>query len=404
MPLLAPRSSGADGISPDGKITGQDNIEIPDQQPNSTDANQVDTGQEQEQNVDTDTFSFDAFKAAKTLEIPDPLKKEEKIEEEDVEPEIKEEEEKAKPEVQKAIESQEDLDKPQPQVKVKKSELPDKRDYSGIDPSLVPHFKRMGNDAFAAIKPLIIAQQEEIKKRDEEIKGLKVGKIPDSYYEHERAYMLTPEFESAATAVNEAEVVYRHWEQQLNSVREGAKTFKTIVRNQQGQLVYGQDVPADASAETKLMSLFNGAHNQLMTYNGKLAAISENYKGNYSTGKQWVDNINNTGFSKDFNDPKSRLSVAAQEYINKTMPAVFRNNPLSATVARSIITMAEMYKLLVQADKALKEKAAGSKQVQTKVPKAKQQPTNNDISNDGGSNNNRAGEVTFDDFKAVKGM
>ena len=95
-----------------------------------------------------------------------------------------------------------------------------------------------------------------LKTKDTEIGNLKQGKVivPDSYYyEHERAYTLTPEYENAVVAANEAQVVYNHWEQQLNSVREGAKTFKTLTRGQNGALVYGQDLPADASAETKLM-------------------------------------------------------------------------------------------------------------------------------------------------------
>jgi hypothetical protein len=225
----------------------------------------------------------------------------------------------------------------------------------------------MGNDAFAALKPLILSQQEEIKKRDEQITNLKVGKIPDSYYEHERAYMLTPEFEQAVSAANEAEVVYRHWEQQLNEVRSGAKTFKPLVRNTQGQLVYGNDMPADANAETKLMSLFNSSHNQLLTFNGKLAAVSESYKGNYQQGKQWVEEINNKGFSPKFSDPKDPYHVAAKDYINKTMPAAFRSNPLSDTLARSIITNAEMYKLLVQADQMLKDKGVTGKPANGKV-------------------------------------
>jgi hypothetical protein len=75
MALLAPRSSGVD-ISPDGQINGSDqqgaDVNIPEVQPDASDANQVDSGQEN--TTDTpDTFSFDTFKAAKSLEIPAPL-------------------------------------------------------------------------------------------------------------------------------------------------------------------------------------------------------------------------------------------------------------------------------------------------------------------------------------------
>ena len=138
-----------------------------------------------------------------------------------------------------------------------------------------------------------------------------------------------------------------------------------------------------------------------MTFSGKLAAVQESYKGNYQSARQWVDNLNDTSFPV-FKDEKNPLSIAAKEYVNKTMPAVFRNNPLAHTVARSLITTMEMYKLLVKADEMLKNgKPLNGKKP---APKAQRQPTNNDIQDEGGGTGSGETAVTMDDFNKIKAL
>lgn len=411
--LIQPRASGSD-ISPDGKIitAGQqqdDSVVIPS---SNNDSDQTVSTQQQDSQVDNQQvepdIDFDAFAAAKGLKIedkPEP-KKDDVAKADDAEPDDKKVD--LAPQQQK-VDSQEDLDKPQPQVQPKQQRQDvDKRDFTGIAPELVPHFKRMGNDAFNALKPLFLAKDEEIKKRDIEISNLKQGKVivPDSYYEHERAFTLTPEYERAALAANEAQVVYNHWMQQLNDVRQGSKTFKTLTRDANGNLAYGKDMPADAAAEVNLLSLFQSSHNQLMTYNGKLAAVQEGYKGNYNQAKQWVEGMNSNTFTA-FKDEKSVLSVAAKEYVEKTLPAVFRTNPLAPLLAKSLVTTNEMYKMLLSAKQMLEAggklpAAGGGGNKQAKA--ASRQPTNNDINSDSSGGAGGSSEVSMDDFNRVKGL
>lgn len=408
MALLAPRTQDS-GISPDGKVGGEPIVvdDTPSSQDNSTgqDQTQNQNDNQNTDNVDPADFSFDAFKAAKSLEAT-PAPKDDKAKGGDT---IVTDDQKAADDAAKAkveptkVDTQEDLDKPQPQAKVApKADKTDNRDFTGIPIELVPHFKRMGNDAYNTLKPIFLKQQEEIAARDGKIKDLQVGKIPDSYYEHERAYVLTPEFESALHSNNEAQLVYKHWEEQLNNVREGAKTYRTIVRNDKGQLAYGQELPADARAETQLMSLFTGAHNQLMTMGGKLQAVQESFKGNYSNAKQWVEDISDNTFSA-FKDEKGPMAIAAKEYVNKTLPSVFRNNPLAGVLARSLVTNAEMYKLLLAAKKHMDENGGMGKGKAAAKVASTRQPTNSDINNYGGSKGASDSEVTMDMFNAVKG-
>lgn len=399
MALIQVPDKGAQ-ISPDGQISdeGQQQQQKPDVQPLEQHDDQPQQvpddqqGNEQQQPEDTTDVSMDLFNAAKNLKLTEEFKR----------PEVKSDKDKQqKPEDK--TDDQEDLNKPQPQEQKQQKQTPESRDFTGLDSSLHPHFKRMSNEAFNTLKPYVIELQGKLAEKDKEIADIKKGKIPDNYYEHERGFTLTPEYENAAMYAHEAALIHQHWEQQLNAVREGAKEYVTLARDAKGNLVYGAKAPADASAETKLLSLFTSTQAQMLQAQGELNGVQKAYKSNYESARDWVGTYSDKVFPA-FKDEKGALAIAANNYVNKEVPAAFRSNPLAPLLAKSVITGVNLFRLLKEAKEQLEGKG-GQQQRQVQQKQQRRQPNDADLGgDDGGQQQNKggAGEVTMDDFNAVK--
>lgn len=273
------------------------------------------------------------------------------------------------------------------------------RDYSQIPEDLRGHFKNMDNEAFATLSPLFMKYTNDLKAKDDTIKKLQEGKdiIPESYYEHENAYMLTPEFGRIASQLQEAQAVVNHWEQQLNDVRAGAKEYKTIVRDpQSGAIVYGPTVASDVNSETDLFKKFVSAQHQLSQTQGALQGVQAGYKTQHQQAKQWVDERNAQWF-QPFQDEKQPAAVMAQELFDKAIPSVFKSNPLAPMLAKAMTGFQIMSKLY----KDLQEQKGGSNNNGNGKPRQNRQPTEADLGNDGGdgSSKDKGDDVSFDDFK-----
>jgi hypothetical protein len=278
--------------------------------------------------------------------------------------------------------------------------FPASRDYTGIPEADVPMFQRMSNEAYEKFRPMydsFMKQTQEIATLKEQVSKIpQAGRMPDSYYEHPAAYVLSPEYSQAVIEANEAQSVLEHWRLQLDEVRNGAQEYQTLVRDPQtGQIMYGAKVAVDQRTQSQLENIFMNANSQANTYQQKMGAIKETFA---RTHKSAIADLNayEKAFFSPYEDPKHPMVPAIQDTLKQMHPS-FRSNPMAPFVAKSIVTINALLNLL---------KANGQKTQQEKVKEkvtAAQRKAGPIATGAGaGTEEGKEDEVTMDDFLKVK--
>lgn len=267
----------------------------------------------------------------------------------------------------------------------------DSRDLTGIAPEHQELFKRMSNEAFNVLK----AEYLENRALKQQLAEAKKGSLPESYYEHESAYVLTPEFSAASENVAQAETILNHYTQQLADLRAGGDTYTVLQRNAQGQLVASAPVKADRNTVDQMADIRQAAYQQLLNEQAKLSAVGASHKAKATEAKQWLQDFESRAFPA-FATPE--LQTVANDTMQKVLHKSYHNNPLAKLFAKAVVVMTEQAKAL-QAAKA-------APQQQPVQVAAKKQPSAAEIASGGAAATTGAEkEVSFDDFqKAKKGL
>lgn len=243
----------------------------------------------------------------------------------------------------------------------KKAEAPTKpevkskaqpRVLDDLDEPLRPVFKNMSNDSFNTLKPIILQAKKDAAKIAElnaALEDSKKGKIPDSYYEHEMAYVLTPEFSELSATVDTAQNVHSHWERQLSDIRSGAESYIPLVRDAQGNIVQGQPIKVDKHTLTQLEGVRNEVQNFYLAQKAKMDGMASSHRERVNSHKSWVNDFNAKAFPAF--DTDATLKGLAADTV-KTFPAIFHNNPLMPVVSRLMVLSAQLGQALKAAQTA----------------------------------------------------
>lgn len=229
-----------------------------------------------------------------------------------------------------------------------------------LDEPLRPLFKNMSNESFNALKPLILEAKQNKAKVTElttALEDAKKGKIPDSYYEHDMAYVLTPEFADVSAAVDTAQSVHSHWERQLSDVRSGAESYIPLVRDQQGNIVTGQPIKVDKDTLTKLEGVRNEIQQYYLGQKARLDQIATTHKQQVAGNKAWINDFIANSFPVFAKDEVLKGMVADTV---KKFPAHLQSNPMVSLAAHLMVTSAQLGELL-KAEKAKNAKPAAAK-------------------------------------------
>lgn len=279
------------------------------------------------------------------------------------------------------------------------------RDYSDIEPTHKAAFERMSNEAFNLLKPVYLEHkqlkaksteiQAEIAKRDDKIKQLTEGKpqVPENYYEHENAFLLTPEFANASNTVNSYNTIVNHWQQQLDSVRSGnSETYQTIhVHPETGQFYLSAPMAVTKDTERQLQSYVQFAQGKMMETQAEINFMAKSHKARHSESIGWIKNFETQAF-KNFETDETMKAMVNDAV--KQFPAPFRANPLAPAFAKALLTISQLGKLL----QSKGQPAPQSNGKQAATPK-----TGNisaaEIAGEGGGKKQETSEISFDDFK-----
>lgn len=428
MPLPNPNATIANVINADGTINAAPLVTSTDAPVKIADQPLVDPNappitEEVDATLEEPAIDFNSFltkkeepnlkeEPAKPVDDKSKDKVEDKVEEEKLEPEVK------------------------PEVKLSTTPSKDKkaanvRDYSDIEESDVPLFKTMGNDTFNKLKPIYLEHKKikaDIAAKDTELTTTKqqlvdaqkgLVKLPESYYEHPNAVLLTPEFSEKLADVQNANIIYNHWKSELKKVREGAKEINIIGFNQQGQLVITNKVAADIDTDDNLREYINHAQTQLVNVQANLKTTQQTFAAKvteYQNAVKQQEAAYFSGFDKTPEDKKLYDPLIKQHL--ERLPPPFRASPIASMLAKSLAmneVLAELIKKASTENADLKTKLnppkrgvgrpAGTKTngVEQHKPITKQ-PTAAEISAeaDGDDPDKNGDNITMDDFELVK--
>jgi hypothetical protein len=304
--------------------------------------------------------------------------------------------------------------KEEPKVELQKQKPKDsktqdvERDYSDIDKKDIEHFKRMGNDAFNAFKPIYKEHKRlknEFTQKEAELKKLKEEgpQLPESYYEHPESYLLDPIFRQNVSQLNVAQQVLNHWQKQYDKVAEGAAEFDFLdVDPQTGNLAITGTIKANRGSEAKLLTYINHGQNLVNKASADVQAIAKTHNIKYSDSAKGITEMRSKYFTGFYNTPENK---AIYEPLVKqqldTFPPSFRTSPIAVLAAESLVMNTVLAQLLQQASK---EKAANVPVKQEAITTRKNlQPTGEEIAGDSiVANGHAKDDITIDDFNKVK--
>lgn len=228
------------------------------------------------------------------------------------------------------------------------------RDYNGIDEADVPLFKQMGNEAFAKMRDLYVKSKESqkaIQERDTQIAQLKTGKatLPDSYYEHPEAFVLSPDYQPLVRDTQLAINIERHWQDQLAKVEEN-EDWQDISVDKDGNVVLSEPQAATSKVKAAIISRLQAVNNYRTGKENELRSFVTNYKQRVDGVKKFVENdvvgkiFGNAYSDESLNKPEN---AEVREFYNnaiKAVPVELQSNVLTKPFVMALTTIATLVK------------------------------------------------------------
>lgn len=283
----------------------------------------------------------------------------------------------------------------------------DKRVYDDLPEELKPIFKKLHNEPFNALKPIVKALAEtktKLAETESKLVDAKKGGLPDNYFEHSKGYILAPEFEQAANTAIRAEQIANHWKGQLDRIRKGEATYQEVVVNPRtGELSLSKPINVDKDAENEVASYVDFSQQQLMEKQIAVRSFAEKHATTHKESVSQVTDFEKTAFKVFDGDNSKAWEPIIKDTIAKTFPAAFRNNPLATGYAKALLTIDILGKQLTQlkaGGKVAETLKTDDGKVISKEDKLKAGPTNGDMANaGGGASKADDDDITIDAFK-----
>ena len=167
----------------------------------------------------------------------------------------------------------------------------------------------MSNDA----KEYVVAEFKRNHKQIEELK-LKAARpsdeLPSSWYEHEQAFVLVPQYQKLSRSLDTYNRVEDHYRQQLIAIKEG-DDWQDLTTNDQGEIV---TVPrkADAASEVEVSRRINAAAMQIQNTTKEIQTFQDNHKKSALGNKEAMVKLEDDYFPQY----KTEESVKDNKYFN----------------------------------------------------------------------------------------
>lgn len=260
-----------------------------------------------------------------------------------------------------------------------------KRDLTWVKPEDKPLFEKMANDTLLRVKD-VYTQVDALKTENEALKKTE-GALPSNYYEHEKGYLLSPDYEYHATRVDIARQIKEHWQKQLLAVKRGQEWQDIDLDQKTGTLIKSKPITGDDESEIKLQENLQVATEQLYQISKK----REEFVGGFTSKHKADVNFIKEAEEKYFTgwDKAEHWSKKTQDEVRKLLPDSQKGNPLTGFLGKTLADNAALRgKLKLAVDEIKKLRGI-------KSDEAVAQPVKKDFVAGNGKSN---GSVKFGDF------
>ncbi len=207
------------------------------------------------------------------------------------------------------------------------------------DPAAKTLLTRMSNEGFAHFYPLQLQLQngELIKKADHEraINEAKASAPPASFVDHERGYMLTPEYETAATEYQQLAGAADFWTEQIAAVDAG-QPFRVLQKGADGKPVISQqtyDPKQHPGARAQMEAQRSSAQHKALMLEQRLEQFPEQHKANVAKAAGVFTTLSQTMFGS----MAPKFAEMAKEVVIKHFPPHMHSSPQTLFTAQMIV-------------------------------------------------------------------
>lgn len=246
------------------------------------------------------------------------------------------------------------------------------RDYSRFKPEHVELLKHVPNRVFDKLSQELLSVynlEKENKDLKEKFDKSTLGKLPESYYEHENAYTLTPRYKELETEIRYDSYEENHWQEQLMRIKQGqdwmllkgyskdgVPQFERIqaLRNEDGE------TQLDVRAEMTISQYLDQARNLKRQHTLEQQGLQQNHQKEYITSKQGIETLKQTFFKPLLDESKLSPVIKgditkAKEAFAQTAPA-FKNSPVAELLSLAYATMKLQQRQLLNMMRVLNSK------------------------------------------------
>ena len=226
------------------------------------------------------------------------------------------------------------------------------RDYTGFSEDEQKVLRAMSNEAFNYVRPKLLENQSLanfIKEKDKMIADLKVGKqiLPDSYYEHPQAYVLTKEYNDNISVLNKAAEIENFWQQQFVKIRQGDKWQSLDGIDKDGNLIVNpKPLEANARSEAAVMGYMNAAAQQVAERRASVLQLQHSFKARHAQSVSVLQEAEKKHFAA-YEDAKHPYAPVMKT-IRDSIPAELRGSPLTSLLVKSSTAVIQLGHIVKQ--------------------------------------------------------
>lgn len=216
-----------------------------------------------------------------------------------------------------------------------------------VAPHVRPLLERMSNDAFNHFYPLALKLQngELVEKAvadkavaDKEAE-LTAQLSKARYYDHEKGYTLTEEYQTLSAQTGQMEQEAAFWADQIEAINAG-QPWRVLVQDKDGNIrVSAERDPKEPGALARAQSMLTKAHTLHAGFASKLEALPAAHKAEYGKYSGFFTDLDSQLFSK-LTDPNSKsynktITERAAAQLQQ-WPAMFRARPEVKALANAL--------------------------------------------------------------------
>lgn len=208
------------------------------------------------------------------------------------------------------------------------------RDYSFVsDAKMVPHLKKMGNEAFNIVKG-VFEKNKALEQVNAQLKEQKKSDLPPNYFSNPNAYVLAPEYQTLTTKVQIADKVRQHWVAQEIQIRKTGKYIPLQGLDKDGNLVVGEVKEATDDDEILVKNNIEFTRDQALTQKQKLQTFVDGFQSKYETDANEIKQAEEELY-KGFDAPE-HPTRKVQDAIRSKLPGSFKESVPASLFVKSM--------------------------------------------------------------------